>query len=180
MAFRCLALTRQTLALHDGKSKHQLDIQIETAMLKHQLIHPQINAILGQAGHHGAILIADGNYPASSKKGPNAEVISLNLMPGVVTCNQVLQAILSAVPVEQVNTMMYETEGPYALTEDPPVWDDYRQTMRDAGLSLKLEAIEKWAFYDAVATVDHILTVQTADQQRYANILLHIGVRMDS
>jgi hypothetical protein len=26
---------------------------------------------------------------------------------------------------------------------------------------------------------DHVLTIQTADQQRYANILLTLGVRMD-
>ncbi|MEM9587813.1 MAG: transporter, partial [Planctomycetota bacterium] len=26
---------------------------------------------------------------------------------------------------------------------------------------------------------DHVLTIQTADQQRYANILLTMGVRMD-
>ena len=148
-------------------------------MLKHQLIHPQINAILDQAGHHGAILIADGNYPASSKKGPNAEVISLNLMPGVVTCNQVLQAVLSAIPIEMIGTMMYETEGPYALTEDPPVWQAYRDTIKEAQLDLTLQPIEKWDFYKDVATDDHILTIQTADQQRYANILLHIGVRMD-
>ena len=48
-------------------------------MLKHQLIHPKINEVLGRAGHHAKILIADGNYPASTKKGPNAEVISMNL-----------------------------------------------------------------------------------------------------
>ncbi|MBP90490.1 MAG: transporter [Planctomycetaceae bacterium] len=148
-------------------------------MLKHQLIHPEINAILGAAGHHGKILIADGNYPASSKLGPRAELVHLNLMPGLVTCDQVLQAILSAVPIEEINTMMYETEGPYALTEDPPVWTEYRQTLKAAKLDLELKPIEKWAFYDAVATEDHILTVQTADQQRYANILLAIGVRMD-
>ena len=64
-------------------------------MLKHHLIHPQINAVLGRAGHHGKILIADGNYPASSKRGARAELVHLNLMPGVVTCNQVLQAVLS-------------------------------------------------------------------------------------
>ncbi len=148
-------------------------------MLRHLLIHPKINEIVGRAGHHGKILIADGNYPASSKKGPNAEVVCLNLMPGVVSCAQVLEAVLSAVPIDGINTMMYETEGPYALTEDPPVWDDYRAVIRESGLSLALEPIEKWAFYDAVATVDHILTIQTADQQRFANILLSIGVRMD-
>jgi L-fucose mutarotase len=148
-------------------------------MLKHRLIHPKINEILGRAGHHGKILIADGNYPASSKKGPNAEVVSLNLMPGVVTCDQVLRAVLSAVPIEKIETMMTETSGPYALDGDPPVWAEYEETIRHAGLALRLEPIEKWAFYEAVATADHILTIQTADQQRYANILLSIGVRMD-
>ena len=91
-------------------------------MLKHRLIHPKINEILGRAGHHGKVLIADGNYPASSTLGPNAELVSLNLSPGIVTCTQVLEALLSAVPVERANTMMYETAGPYALTEDTPVW----------------------------------------------------------
>jgi len=148
-------------------------------VLKHQLIHPEINAILAAAGHHGKVLIADGNYPASSKLGPNARLVHMNLMPGVLTCNQVLQAVLSALPVEAVNTMMYETSGQYALSEDPPVWEDYRKTMREADLDLDLEAIEKWAFYEAVATPDHILTIQTADQQRFANVLLTIGVRMD-
>lgn len=147
-------------------------------MLNHKLIHPDILAILGRAGHHSTILIADGNYPAASKRGPRAELVSLNLMPGVVTCAQVLEAILSAVPIEAIHTMMYETSGPYALTEDPPVWDSYRQTLQDAGSPLKLEPIEKWKFYDSVVTPDHVLTVQTADQQRYANVLLHIGVRM--
>jgi L-fucose mutarotase len=148
-------------------------------MLRHQLIHPRINEVLGRAGHHGRILIADGNYPASSKKGPHAELVCLNLMPGVVSCTQVLEAVLSAVPVEAVHTMMYEREGPYALHEDPPVWQQYRDVIRRAGLALQLEPIEKWSFYQTVETPDHVLTIQTADQQRFANLLLTIGVRMD-
>ncbi len=100
-------------------------------------------------------------------------------MPGVVTCDQVLRAVLSAVPIEKIETMMTEASGPYALDGDPPVWAEYEETIRQAGLALRLEPIEKWAFYEAVATADHILTIQTADQQRYANILLSIGVRMD-
>lgn len=148
-------------------------------MLKHRLIHPKINEVIGRAGHHGKILIADGNYPASSAIGPRAELVSLNLMPGVVTCTQVLEALLSAVPIEAANTMMYEKTGPYALQEDPPVWAQFRAAIKSAGLSLELQPIEKWEFYKAVATPDHILTIQTADQQRFANLLLTIGVRMD-
>lgn len=148
-------------------------------MLRHQLIHPKINEVLGRAGHHAKILIADGNYPASSAIGPRAEMVSLNLMPGVVTCNQVLQAVASAIPIEAAHTMMYEATGQYALSEDPPVWAQYRQTIRDAGLKIDLQPIEKWDFYKAVATPDHVLTIQTADQQRFANLLLVVGVRMD-
>jgi len=148
-------------------------------MLKHQLIHPKLNEVIGRAGHHGTILIADGNYPASSKKGPHAEVVCLNLMPGVVTCAQVLRAVLSAVPVEAARTMMYETAGPYALAAEPPVWDDYRAVIRECAPGLDLEAVEKWAFYEAVATPDHVLTVQTGDRQRFANLLLTIGVRSE-
>ena len=148
-------------------------------MLRHKLIHPTINAVLGRAGHHAKILIADGNYPASSKKGPNAELVCLNLMPGVVTCAQALEAVLSAVPVDQVNTMMYTKDDPYALDADPPVWDEYRAVLRRAGLDLRLEPIDKWDFYKAVETPDHVLTIQTGDQQRFANVLLSVGVRMD-
>ena len=148
-------------------------------MLKHTLIHPKINEIIGRAGHHGKILIADGNYPASSTLGPNAELVSLNLAPGIVNCTQVLEALLSAIPIEEANTMAYETTGPYALDEDPPVWNQYRKTITDAKLDLELKPIEKWDFYEAVRTPDHVLTIQTADQQRFANLLLSIGVRMD-
>lgn len=148
-------------------------------MLKHQLIHPKINEVLGRAGHHAKILIADGNYPASTKKGPHAELVCLNLAPGIVNCTQVLRAILSAVPIDGVHTMMYTADDPYTLNEDPPVWDEYRAVIREAGLGLNLEPIPKWDFYKAVETPDHILTIQTADQQRFANLLLLMGVRID-
>ena len=147
-------------------------------MLKHRLIHPKINEVLGRAGHHARVLIADGNYPVSSTLGPNAEVVSLNLMPGVVTCTQVLQALASAIPIEAANTMGYERTGPYALSEDPPVWAEYRKVLKDAALAVQLQPIEKWEFYKAVSTPDHVLTIQTADQQRFANLLLTMGVVM--
>src|SRR5579863_5157403 len=117
-------------------------------MLKHQLIHPQINEILGRAGHHATVLIADGHFPASTKKGPNAEVVCLNLMPGVVNCVQALEAVLSAVAVDAVNTMMYTKDDQYALAGDPPVWEEYLSILRRAKLPLELAPIEKWAFYD--------------------------------
>jgi L-fucose mutarotase len=146
-------------------------------MLKHQLIHPRINEVLGRAGHHSTILIADGNYPASTKRGPNSELICLNLSPGVVTAVQVLRAVLSAVPVIRVNAMGIPPDDPYAQKGEPPVWNEFRAALKDAGLKLALEPIQKWDFYAAVAAPDHVLTVQTGDQALWANLLLTMGCR---
>ena len=146
-------------------------------MLKHQLLHPKISEILARAGHHGKVLIADGNYPASSTLGPNAELVSLNLAPGIVTCAQVLRTLLTAIPFEAANTMGIPADDPYALGGDPPVWAEYRRELAAAGLSFDLVPIQKWDFYNAVASRDHVLTIQTADQALWANLLLTIGVR---
>ncbi len=146
-------------------------------MLKHTLIHPEINAILARAGHHSKVLIADGNYPASSTLGPNAELVSLNLTPGIVSCTQVLEALLSALPIEGANTMGIPADDPYAQQGDPPIWEEYRSILTRSGLSLPLQPIPKWEFYDAVASRDHVLTIQTGDQRLWANLLLTVGVR---
>ena len=146
-------------------------------MLKHQLIHPKINEVLGRAGHHAKILIADGNYPASTKKGPNAEVVCLNLSPGIVTVAQVLRAVLSAIPIDAVNTMGIPADDPYAKFGEPPAWKEFRQIVAEAGLKLEMQPILKWNFYKAVESADHVLTIQTADQALWANVLLSVGCR---
>src|SRR5712671_4492461 len=148
-------------------------------MLKHQLIHPKINEVLGRAGHHAKILIADGNYPASTKRGPEAELVCLNLSPGVVTVAQVLRAVLSAIPVDNVNTMGIPPDDPYAQKGEPPVWNEYRKVIEESGLKLKLEPVLKWDFYKQVESPDHVLTIQTGDQALWANVLLTVGCRQD-
>lgn len=146
-------------------------------MLKHTLLHPQINEIIGRAGHHSKILIADGNYPAYNTLGPNAELVCLNLAPGLVSCTQVLDTLLTAIPIEAANTMGIPADDPYAGQGDPPVWDEYRQILTRHRLNIELQPIQKWDFYDAVASRDHVLTIQTGDQALWANLLLTIGVR---
>lgn len=146
-------------------------------MLRSELIHPDISAIVARAGHSSKILIADGNYPASSAIGPGAKLVSLNLAPGLVTVSQVLKVLLSAVPIEAVNTMGMPDGDPYKLDHDPPAWDEYRGILKDAGSDVQLQPIERWDFYDAVASRDHVLTIQTGDQALWANLLLTVGVR---
>lgn len=146
-------------------------------MLKTTLLHPDILRVLAQAGHHSRILIADGNYPASAKRGPRAELVSLNLAPGIVTVEQVLRVLLTAVPIDAVNVMGIPPDDPYARQGEPPVWAEYRAALSAAGSPLALAPILKWDFYSAVESPDHVLTIQTADQALWANVLLTMGCR---
>lgn len=146
-------------------------------MLKHQLIHPKINEVLGRAGHHSKILIADGHYPASTKRGPNSEVVCLNLSPGVVSVVEVLRAILSAVQIDHVNVMGIPSDDAYAAKGEPPVWNEFRKVLAEAGSAIPLEPILKWDFYQHVESPDHVLTVQTGDHALWANVLLTMGCR---
>ena len=146
-------------------------------MLKTALLHPEILRIAARAGHHSKILIADGNYPASTKRGPNAELVCLQLSPGVPTVAQVLRALLSAVPIDHVNTMGIPADDPYAQQGDPPVWAEYCKVIAESGAKLALEPILKWDFYKHVESPDHVLTIQTADQALWGNVLLTLGCR---
>jgi L-fucose mutarotase len=147
-------------------------------VLKTTLLHPEILRLCARAGHHAKILIADGNYPASTKRGPNAELVCLQLLPGVPTVAQVLRAILSAVPIDLVNTMGIPPDDPYAKHGEPAAWAEFRAITKDAGVAASIEPISKWDFYKAVEGPDHVLTVQTADQALWANILLTVGCRV--
>ena len=123
------------------------------------------------------MLIADGNYPAATAIGPKAELVSLNLAPGLVSVSQVLKVLLAAVPVEAVSTMGMPEDDPYRLPHDPPVWNEYRSILSSAGMKIELKPISRWEFYDAVDSRDHVLTIQTGDQNLWANLLLTVGVR---
>ncbi len=145
-------------------------------MLKGQLLHPQISAALGRAGHSSKVLISDGNYPHWTKKGPNAEVVFLNLAPGLVNVTDVLKALVTAIPIEKAEVMEPMKTGPYALKEDPPIWNEFRQILHAAAVDVELDKVERFKFYDVAGAPDVCLTIATGEQRIYANLLLTIGV----
>jgi L-fucose mutarotase len=135
-------------------------------MLTTQLLHPTILQVLGSSGHGSGILIADGNYPFITRANPAAERVYLNLMPGVLKVTEVLEAVLTVIPVEDAFVM---------LTGDgsaPPIHQEFRQML--PGISLT--GLDRFAFYDRARDPDVSLVIATGEQRTYANILLVIGV----
>jgi L-fucose mutarotase len=90
-----------------------------------------------------------------------------------------IEAILGAVRIDEVNTMGVDRTDSYAAATpgDPAVWGEYRRILAAAQSPCELQPIVKWDFYAAVASDDHVLTIQTADTQPWANLLLSLGCR---
>jgi L-fucose mutarotase len=140
------------------------------------ILHPAILSSLAAAGHGSLILIADANFPASTRRGPFAEVVHLNLAPGVVNAPTVLNALLSMVRIEESTVMRPAIDGPYAMAEEPPVWSAFRDALFTAGADSRLHQLDRYDFYSAASHSDLALTIVTAETEIYANILLRVGV----
>jgi L-fucose mutarotase len=146
-------------------------------MLLTPLLHPDILAALARAGHGSQVLISDGNYPHATALGPNARLVYLNLSPGIVAVCDVLKALLPSIPIESASVMATLKSGPYAMATDPDIWTDFRTLLAPTDCKGNLHQLERHDFYAAARSPDVCLTIATAEQRIYANLLLTIGVR---
>jgi L-fucose mutarotase len=136
-------------------------------MLKSKLTHPDILHALAGSGHFSQVLIADGNYPILSGTNPNTKRVFLNLKPGTVSALDVLDTVLSAIPVQEATTMTPPPDF------HPDIHDKYK-AMLDS--DAQWTEMERWAFYDKIKSPDTTLAIATGEQRRFANLLLTVGV----
>lgn len=135
-------------------------------MLKGKLIHPEILKALASAGHGSQILISDGNYPHSTGAPPDAARVYLNLAPGKVTVTDVLEALVTAIPIEAARAIWPDDD------REPPIFAEYRQIMPD----IQIGKLGRFPFYEAARSRDTALVIATGEQRTWACILLTIGV----
>lgn len=147
-------------------------------MLRYELLHPGLIQALAAAGHGSHILIADANYPHSTGVRTGAERVHLNLRPGLVTVDQVLEVLLDAVPVESATVMVPGgVAGDVVGAGEPiPAHEGYRAALGE----VDWHELDRFGFYEAARGDDVAVLVATGDQRVYANLLLTIGVRPPS
>jgi L-fucose mutarotase len=136
-------------------------------MLRYPLIHPPLLAVLGAAGHGSKILLADAHFPHSTGKQPTTPLIHLNLRPGLLSVDDILEVVLTAIAIEAADVM---ATGDGSL---PPVAESYAAMI---GGGISIGSLERFAFYEACRGADVAAIVATGDQRLYANLLLTIGV----
>lgn len=135
-------------------------------MLRYNLLHPQILAALGSAGHGSQVLIADSNYPFSTGAYQHAERVYLNLAPGLIAVPDVLRVLAGAIPIEAAHAITPDT-GP-----EPPIFGEYRKILPD----IELRTLGRYPFYEAALSPNTALVIATGEQRTWACILLTIGV----
>lgn len=135
-------------------------------MLKYKLLHPEILAALGGAGHGSQVLIADGNYPFSTGTNPAARRVYLNLAPDLLSATDVLAVLADAIPVEAAHVMVPDN-GP-----EPAIFSEFRALLP----GITFETIGRFPFYEAARSPNLALVIATGERRIYANILLTIGV----
>lgn len=136
-------------------------------MLKYRLIHPELIAALGRAGHGDMILLADSNFPSYTKAPAQAEVVYLNLAPGILSVTDVLAVLLDAIPVEAAAVMVMDNG------EEAPVVAEYRKMLPE---DLPVQNLGRFDFYDTVSGPKTAVVIATGEQRLYANLLLTVGV----
>lgn len=137
-------------------------------MINYTLLHPDLLAVLARAGHGSRILIADANYPHSTGAPASAARIALNVRPGLLSVDQILEVLLDAVPIEAAATMA-TADG-----SEAPAVQGYRNLL---GQGVEFTAYERFEFYAASREPDVTALIASADMRQYANVLLTIGVR---
>jgi L-fucose mutarotase len=135
-------------------------------VLRSPLIHPPLLAALGAAGHGARVLLADANYSHSTNVYPGAALIHLNVRPGLVTVDQVLEPVVEMVPVESVSVMQPDDGS------TPEVFGRYRELLGDG---LPLQPLGRLEFYATCREADLAVCVATGDDRLYANVLLTVG-----
>lgn len=136
-------------------------------MLTGRLIHPPLLHALAKAGHGSTVLIADGNYPFATATGKNTTTVWLNLSAGLLSVDQVLDALIETIPIESAVTML-DPDGNTA-----PPHEGYQRALP----GLEIGTADRYRFYDLARDESLAVLIATGDERICANLLLTVGVR---
>jgi L-fucose mutarotase len=137
-------------------------------VINYSLTHPVLLRALAESGHGSQILIADGNYPHNTGGPASAVRVPLNLRPGLLTVDQILEVLVEAVPIEAAAAM---------ATADGSKSEAVRGYEDALGPGVRFVMHERFAFYETARQPDVAVVIASGDVRQYANLLLTIGVR---
>ncbi len=133
------------------------------------ILSPELMKTLMEMGHGDEIVLADGNFPASS------------VARRLVRCDghgvpELLEAVLRFLPldvyVDRPVGLMAVVPGDKTK---PTIWEQYRTILKASGEKFSdFDFIERFAFYERAKQAYAV--VATSEKALYANVILKKGV----
>ncbi|HTN06822.1 RbsD/FucU family protein [Agriterribacter sp.] len=136
-------------------------------MLKSTILHPELLYGLSLCGHGSKILIADANFPVTTKTPATAKKIFLNIAPGLVDATTILKLLMEIIPIESAAIMTTPD-----LVEQP-IHTVYKSLLTPA---IPVTGFKRMEFYQYAESKDTYLAIATGETRRFANLLLTVGV----
>lgn len=136
-------------------------------MILGRILQPDILSALGRAGHGSCVLIADGNYPVSTHSPASAAKVYLNLRRGLVGVADVLEVLRDTVPIEHATVMTTRDGQPAPIQQ---------KLFKLLPAGVETRSLPRAEFYAMVERPETALVIATGEEQRFANILITIGV----
>ena len=135
-------------------------------MLKLRLLHPDILMALGSSGHGAKVLIADGNFPLSTRAPEHCKKVFLNLSPDLLTVTDVLKVIKDYIPMETCVLMVPPDEIEHPI---------HKEILAILGPDIVVKRERRFEFYREVKSENTCLAIATGETRRFGNILIVIG-----
>ena len=132
-------------------------------------LSPELFKILMEMGHGDEIVLADGNFPASSNakrlvRADGHDIPSL------------LESIMKFFPLDtfvEAPVKFMETVDPNE--PEPPIWKVYQNLLTEAtGTKVEIEYVDRFEFYNQAREAYAILA--TSESALYGNVILKKGV----
>ncbi len=131
------------------------------------LLSPEMLKTLMEMGHGDEIVLVDANYPA-------AACARRLLRADGHGAAELLRAILQLFPLDTYADPLFLMEKVKGDPVATPIWDEFREIVRQAEPDAKIRFLERYDFYERSRNAYAI--VATGERALYGNILLKKGV----
>ncbi len=133
------------------------------------IISPSLMKALMEMGHGDEIVLADGNFPASSCAKRLIQADGHGIVP-------LLDAILKFFPLDYaVDYNVALMAVPKGVQEKPAIWDEYSAILQKRSGEFKgYEYMDRLSFYERSQKAYAI--VATSESARFSNIILKKGI----
>lgn len=139
-------------------------------MLKNisKIFSPELLKVLMEMGHGDEIVIADGNFPASTNANRLIRYDGHSIP-------DLLEDILNVFPLDSYSkSQVFFMEVEEQDEQSPVIWDKYQELLDESNEKYTIEYIERHKFYERSKNAYAI--VATGEEALYANIILKKGV----